>query len=49
MGEIMEDNPAFLIMFDFARTEHCQVAVDIGTFSGMGSLRGIINGFLHFY
>jgi hypothetical protein len=47
MGEIMEDNPAFLIMFDFAKSEHCSVAVDIGTFSGMGSLRGIINGFLH--
>jgi hypothetical protein len=47
MGEIMEDNPAFLIMFDFARSQHCCIAVDIGTFSGMGSLRAIINGFLH--
>ena len=47
MGEIMEDNPAFLIMFDFAKSLHCRIAVDIGTFSGMGSLRAIINAFLH--
>ena len=42
----MEDNPAFYIMYDFASKDYCNVAVDIGTFTGMGSLRGIINGFL---
>jgi len=47
MGEIMEDNPAFFIMFDFAKHFSCKVAVDIGTFTGMGSLRAMINGFLH--
>ena len=46
MGEIMEDNPAFLIMYDFAKQNFCNVAVDIGTFTGMGSLRAMINGFL---
>lgn len=47
MGEIMEDNLAFLVMFDFARSEHCKTMVDIGTFTGMGSLRAMINGTLH--
>ena len=46
MGEIMEDNPAFLIMYDFAKQDYCKIAVDIGTFTGMGSLRAMINGYL---
>ena len=46
MGEIMEDNPAFLIMYDFAKQDYCKIAIDIGTFTGMGSLRAMINGFL---
>jgi hypothetical protein len=33
-------------MYDFAKSEHCKIAVDIGTFTGMGSLRAMINGFL---